>query len=123
VSDEEERDRDALAGLTARLKRARETSRVVPRPQTRAGPTSGLGLALRVGVDMVAGVVVGAGMGYLLDRWLGTSPWRLVVFFFLGAAGGGLNAYRTVTRGGFGQGPPERGDRRGDERGEGRDGS
>lgn len=120
MSDEGKRDRNALTAFAARLKRARETSRIVPRPERRAtGPTSGLGLALRTGVDMVAGVVVGAGMGYLLDRWLGTTPWLLVVFFFLGAAGGGLNAYRTATRGGFAQAPPGNDTKPG----EGRDGS
>jgi len=46
---------------------------------------------------MVAGVGVGAFVGYWLDRWLGTSPWLLIVFFFLGSAAGMLNVYRVVT--------------------------
>jgi ATP synthase protein I len=118
------RDRDALARLGARLKRARETSRIAPpeRPPEDV-PATGLGVALRVAVDMVAGVGVGAGMGYVFDQWFGTSPWLLIVFFFLGAAAGGLNTYRTITRAGFGQDPgarrsePGRDDeRRGDDR-------
>jgi ATP synthase protein I len=104
------RDRDALARLGARLRRARETSRIAP--VERRGedvPATGLGVALRVAVDMVAGVGVGAGMGYVFDQWFGTSPWLLIVFFFLGAGAGGLNTYRAITRAGFGQVPQARG--------------
>ncbi|CAO3443320.1 ATP synthase protein I [Azospirillum largimobile] len=45
-------------------------------------------------------MIVGVGGGLLLDRWLGTAPWGLIVMFFLGAAAGVLNVYRAVT--GFG---------------------
>lgn len=59
--------------------------------------TGGLGMAMRIGVELVAGVGVGAGIGYFLDRWLGTGPWLLILFFFLGAAGGIMNVYRAAT--------------------------
>ena len=96
-------DRDALRRLEAELKRARELSKIAPREDDAAGPPpAGLGMALRIGVEMVAGVCVGAGVGYGLDRWLGTSPWLLIVFFFLGAGAGGLNTYRAITGAGFG---------------------
>ena len=96
-------DRETLRRLEAELKRARELSKIAPRRDEAAGPpTAGLGMALRIGVEMVAGVCVGAGVGYGLDRWLGTSPWLLIVFFFLGAGAGGLNTYRAVTGAGFG---------------------
>jgi ATP synthase protein I len=55
-----------------------------------------MGLALRIGVELVAALAVSVGIGWLLDRWLGTRPWLMVAFFFLGAAAGVLNVYRTV---------------------------
>lgn len=58
---------------------------------------SGIGLALRLGVDFVAGVVVGVGIGLLLDWWMGSSPAMLIVFFLLGAAAGTFNVYRTAS--------------------------
>jgi len=58
---------------------------------------SGVGLALRLGVDFVAGVVVGVGIGLLLDWWLGSSPAMLIVFFLLGAAAGTFNVFRTAS--------------------------
>jgi len=63
------------------------------------GPTTsmnGLGLAFRIGTELVAGIAVGAGIGYALDRWLGTGPWLMVAFFFMGSAAGILNVYRAM---------------------------
>ena len=62
------------------------------------GGTSGLGIAFRIGTELVAGVAVGLGIGWGLDRWLGTGPWLMVVFFFLGSAAGILNVWRTMER-------------------------
>ena len=42
------------------------------------------------------GVVVGAMIGWLLDRWLGISPWGLIVFLLLGFAAGVLNVMRAA---------------------------
>jgi len=53
-------------------------------------------MALRIGVELVAALVVGVGIGVLLDRWWGTSPWMLLAFFLLGAAAGILNVFRVV---------------------------
>jgi ATP synthase protein I len=47
-------------------------------------------------------IIVGLLFGYLLDKWLGTRPWMILIFFFLGAASGlislirGLNKYKDV---------------------------
>ncbi|MDH3240491.1 MAG: AtpZ/AtpI family protein [Alphaproteobacteria bacterium] len=57
---------------------------------------SGIGIAMRVGIELAGTLAVGVGIGWLLDRWLGTGPWLLVVFFFLGSAAGILNVYRAV---------------------------
>ncbi len=48
----------------------------------------------RVASELVAGAVVGAFMGWMLDNWLGTSPLFLVLLFFLGAMAGMLNVWR-----------------------------
>jgi ATP synthase protein I len=40
--------------------------------------------------------VVGAGIGWLIDRWLGISPWGLIVFLLLGFAAGVLNVMRSA---------------------------
>ncbi len=55
-----------------------------------------VGRALRLGTDLVAGVGVGALIGFWLDRWFDTSPLCFIVFFLLGTAAGFLNVFRTA---------------------------
>ncbi len=50
----------------------------------------------RVGTELLSGVVVGAGLGYVADMYFKTAPWCLIVFLFLGFAAGFLNVYRFV---------------------------
>ena len=56
----------------------------------------GLAQAFRTGIELVSALAVGVGIGFGLDKWLDTTPWFLVVFFFLGAAAGFLNVYRAA---------------------------
>jgi ATP synthase protein I len=56
------------------------------------------GVGLQVGIELVAGVAGGSLIGFLLDRWLGTAPLLLILFFMLGAAAGTLNAWRWMRR-------------------------
>lgn len=96
-------DRDSppsLDDLDDRLKKARGSQDERVRRSEMLSPNlpgSAMGLAFRVGVELVAGVAVGAGIGYALDRWLGTGPWLMIVFFFLGAGGGMMNVFRAAT--------------------------
>ena len=62
------------------------------------GPRSNLGIGLQVGIELVAGVVGGTLLGWALDRWLGTGPFLLIVFFMLGAVAGTWNAWRWLRR-------------------------
>ena len=53
---------------------------------------------MRIGVEVVAALVIGVAFGLFLDDWLGTKPWFLLVFFVFGAAAGMFNVYRVVQR-------------------------
>jgi ATP synthase protein I len=61
-----------------------------------AATASGYAKGFRLSSELVAGVVVGAGIGWLIDRWLGVSPWGLIVFLLLGFAAGVLNVMRSA---------------------------
>ena len=39
-----------------------------------------------VGLSMALAIAIGAGIGYYVDRWLGTSPWLFFVFLGCGIA-------------------------------------
>ncbi|MFQ5764026.1 MAG: AtpZ/AtpI family protein [Rhodospirillales bacterium] len=90
-----------LEALDARLRRARGETAAEPGAGALQGsPKSALGLAFRVGVELVSALAIGVGVGWLLDSWLGTRPWLMLVFILLGGAAGILNVYRTAR--GFG---------------------
>lgn len=59
----------------------------------------GMGAALQVGIELVAGVAVGSVIGYFLDHWLGTMPLFFILCFFLGAAAGFRNLIRQARQG------------------------
>jgi ATP synthase protein I len=95
------------AALSARLERLGQRldkvspSRVSEPGQARSSAdasaaASGWARGFRLSSELVAGVVVGAGLGWLLDRWLGTTPWGLMVFLLLGFAAGVLNVMRSA---------------------------
>ncbi len=86
---------DRLSDLEARINRLKdEQSR--RRGSGAARPVSGYGMAFAVTADLVGGLIGGGGVGWLVDRWLQSSPAGLITCFFLGAAAGMWNAYRTV---------------------------
>jgi ATP synthase protein I len=51
-----------------------------------------------VGLNLVSATFVGLAMGYWLDRWLGTSPWLLLVFLVLGIVAGFRNVLVEVRK-------------------------
>ena len=60
--------------------------------------SSFMGNAFKLGTELVAAVGVGTIIGFILDSWFGTKPWLIIIFFFLGAAAGILNVFRTANR-------------------------
>lgn len=61
-----------------------------------SGSMAGVGQAMKLSSEFIAGVAVGAGIGWLIDSLAGTSPWGLIVFLLLGFAAGVLNVLRSV---------------------------
>lgn len=90
------------AALSARLRSlGTQLGRTGQRkPETNSGrpasDPSAIARGFRLSTELVAGVIVGAIIGWLLDRWLGISPWGLIVFLLLGFAAGVLNVMRAA---------------------------
>ena len=57
-----------------------------------------MGSAFKLGTELIAAVAVGTIIGFILDSWFDTKPWLIIIFFFLGAAAGMLNVFRTANR-------------------------
>jgi ATP synthase protein I len=113
-SDESERRRAEEAALSARLRglgdqlgqhRPREPSESHRSDSDRGPSATGAGYALgfRLSSELVAGVLVGAGIGWAIDKVLGIKPWGLIVFLLLGFVAGVVNVIRAA---GAGSGNP-----------------
>ena len=57
---------------------------------------TGVGQALKLSSEFIAGIAVGVGIGWVIDRWAGTSPWGLIVFLLLGFGAAVLNVLRSA---------------------------
>ncbi len=113
---------EPLQELDARLRRARGDDAAKTEPDSASAEMmSGYAMAFRIGTELVAALIVGVGIGLLLDKWLETAPLFLVVFFFLGAGAGILNVYRAASSIGLAPGyrPPGKGTESGDGRKDG----
>jgi ATP synthase protein I len=88
---------DPLVRLGERLDkaRARRDGKPMPEPDN-ADLQRGAGLGFRIGIEFVVAIVIATGLGWALDRWLGTRPWGTIVLFFLGVGAGMLSVYRAV---------------------------
>lgn len=86
---------ERLDALGAELASRRE-DRVVDGQAGKNVDRQGYGLGLRLTTDLIAGTLVGGALGWLLDGWLGTSPWGLIVMLMLGVAAGILLALRSA---------------------------
>lgn len=66
--------------------------------QDRANRSRGMAYGLRMSTELVAAILVGGFMGYMLDTWLGTMPWLSLVFIMMGFVAGILNILRAFKR-------------------------
>ena len=57
-----------------------------------------LGKALKISTELVAAVVVGSIIGFILDDWFDTKPLLIICFFFIGVAAGILNVFRSAKK-------------------------
>ncbi|WP_019832255.1 AtpZ/AtpI family protein [Sphingomonas sp. PR090111-T3T-6A] len=84
---------EGLSSLDERLKAARNAE--AARKGKAAGkPRKGYNQGSRVLTELIAGPAGGAIIGWLIDRWLGTSPWLLLVMLFSGTVVAFRNIYR-----------------------------
>jgi ATP synthase protein I len=94
-----------LKRLGDRLEEARDASSAAESGRTEVDG-SALGRAFRLSTEFIAGPIVGAGLGWLFDKGLGTSPWGMIVLLMLGfgvmRASGFLEGPRPPGSGGSG---------------------
>ena len=86
-----------LRGLGAKLGEAGHRKDDQREPvQVGGSDPSAIARGFRLSSELVAGVIVGGIIGWVLDRLLGISPWGLIVFLLLGFVAGVLNVMRAA---------------------------
>ena len=79
--------KDRLKNARKKLKSEKEN------PQT-----SNIGQAFKLSTELVAAVLVGTIIGFILDNWFDTKPWLIIIFFFVGVVAGILNVIRSAKK-------------------------
>ena len=83
--------------ITTRLEIAKKNIKHTHK-NSQGSNAASLGKALKISTELVAAVVVGSAIGFLLDNWLDTKPLLIICFFFIGVAAGILNVFRSAKR-------------------------
>ena len=86
-----------LKEISTRLKIAKKNIRK-PEQKTVGSNAASLGKALKISTELVASVVVGTTIGFLLDNWFDTKPLLTICFFIMGVAAGILNVFRSAKK-------------------------
>ena len=87
----------SLKEISIRLKIAKKKIEKVKEKNNDSNAAS-LGKALKISTELVAAVVVGSTIGFLLDNWFDTKPLSLICFFFMGVAAGISNVFRSAKK-------------------------
>ena len=87
----------SIKEISARLKIAKKNISADEQKEVGSNAAS-LGKALKISTELVATVVVGSTIGFLLDSWFDTKPLLIICFFFMGVAAGILNVFRSAKK-------------------------
>lgn len=88
---------DSLEARRKRLASELSAHRAEIAPEAdKSESNQGYAYAVKLSSEFIAGVLVGAALGYLLDRLAGTSPWGMIVLLLLGFCAGVLNVLRST---------------------------
>ena len=98
--DDEEALRGKLEALRGTLARRNAENKRATEKATRQDSSetgAAISMGLRAASEFAAAIIVGVAIGWQLDKWLGTKPALLIVFFLLGAAAGIWNVIRVTS--------------------------
>jgi ATP synthase protein I len=80
------------------LKERIQTAETINTARPSKKKDSGAGFGFKISTEIIAALVVGVGIGLIVDKYLNTKPFGLIIFFIFGALAGFLNVYRVMRR-------------------------
>ena len=86
-----------LKEIATRLEIAKKNIKNIQKNNKRSNAAS-FSKALKISTELVAAVVVGSTIGFLLDNWFDTKPLLTICFFIMGVAAGILNVFKSAKK-------------------------
>ncbi|QND49694.1 F0F1 ATP synthase assembly protein [Rhizobium lusitanum] len=97
TDDRDESLEERRAQLGAELASRRAAVREGERGEVRAEVSrKGYAQAMKISSEFIAAIIVGAVLGYVFDRFVGTAPWGMIILLLLGFCAGVLNILRSA---------------------------
>ena len=87
-----EPNRDRLKDFERRLETSLQSQSKTNGPDKAEGTAAGL--AMRVITELIVGIAVCMGLGWMADKFLGTAPWIMLALMPFGFAAGIVNVMR-----------------------------
>ena len=87
-------EKNKLENLKQRIRSAENLNAPLIKKENK----NGAGFGFKISTEIIAALVVGVGIGLIVDKYLGTKPFGLIIFFIFGALAGFLNIYRVMRR-------------------------
>jgi len=87
-----------LKDISTRLKSAKKKFSKVYDKKPQASGSSLLGAAFKMSTELVAAVLIGTFIGFILDSWFDTKPILILIFFLFGAIAGIVNVIKAAKR-------------------------
>ena len=87
----------SLKNISTRLEIAKKNLKK-NKAKNNSSNAASLGKALKISTELVAAVVVGTTLGFILDNWFDTRPWLTIIFFVMGVTAGILNVIKSAKK-------------------------
>ena len=85
-----------LKDISTRLKSAKKKFSKSYDKKHQTSGSSLLGVAFKMSTELVAAVLIGTFIGFILDSWFDTKPILIIIFFLIGVAAGITNVFRSA---------------------------
>ena len=98
--ESEEKEQQELSQISERLKEAKEKTINISNKKLLLESPHGkvIGHAIRAGIELASAIFIATIFGVVIDKWLQTFPWAMLIMFALGVIAGFLNLYRAVVK-------------------------
>ena len=86
---------DDIKALDKKIKNFKKQEKIEQQEAQNETEYSSAAAGFQISTELLAGVIIGLAIGYVLDNVFNTTPWLLAIFTIFGGIAGVLNIYKT----------------------------